>query len=199
MLQLHQSGEDGSHSFLFDQIFSDEQTNLDVFTSVLQPLIPQLLDGYNVSCFAYGMTGSGKTHTMLGQFGGVTSQQEEQAATEAEQYEQLKNFGLCNLAIQNLFYQMFQRQDDSTYQVTVSYLEIYNEQVRDLLAELKDYEPSEQLGLKKYIKRYLNDSQTAKESRYDQAFNPYNVKKPAANVNLKIVEDPVKGVQVQNL
>ena len=39
--------------------------------------------------------------------------------------------------------QMFQRQDDSTYQVTVSYLEIYNEQVRDLLAELKDYEPSE--------------------------------------------------------
>jgi hypothetical protein len=61
---------------------------------------------------------------------------------------------------------MFQRTDESTYQVTVSYLEIYNEQVRDLLSDLKEYEPSD-LGLKRYIKRYLNDSDKAKESRYD--------------------------------
>jgi hypothetical protein len=72
-MNQNEFGHDGSHSFLFDQVFSDDKSNLDVFQTVLQPLIPQLLDGYNVSCFAYGMTGSGKTHTMLGHFGGVTS------------------------------------------------------------------------------------------------------------------------------
>lgn len=70
---------------------------------------------------------------------------------------------------------MFQRQDQTTYQVTVSFLEIYNEQVRDLLQDLKDYDG--ELPLKTYIKKYINGD--AKESRYkpeeqDKAFNPYN-------------------------
>jgi hypothetical protein len=32
----------------------------------MEPLIPNIMDGFNVTCFAYGMTGAGKTHTMLG-------------------------------------------------------------------------------------------------------------------------------------
>lgn len=58
-----------------------------------------MLEGYNVSCFAYGMTGLGKTHTMLGADGG----QAQDTAYESE-IDALKNLGLCNLAIQNLFY-----------------------------------------------------------------------------------------------
>jgi hypothetical protein len=59
------------------------------------------------------------------------------------------------------------------------------------------------MGLKTYIKRYLSDN--PRESRYrgedqEKAFNPYSSKKAAASsINLKIVEDPSKGVLVQNL
>ncbi len=40
--------------------------NEDVFGATIQPVLPTILDGYNFTCFAYGMTGAGKTHTMLG-------------------------------------------------------------------------------------------------------------------------------------
>ena len=68
------------------------------------------------------------------------------------------NLGLCNLAIQNLFFQMFQRQEEFTYTVRVSYLEIYNEQVRDLLADLDGYcSPGCQMNLKEYIYQLRDD------------------------------------------
>lgn len=53
-------------SYNFDHAFSDQFTNQDVFNMTIQPLIPNILEGFNVTCFAYGMTGSGKTHTMIG-------------------------------------------------------------------------------------------------------------------------------------
>lgn len=56
----------------------------------IEPLIPNILDGYNVTCFAYGMTGAGKTHTMIGDMNGnMTSSSDNQ--------------GLCFKAIQGVF------------------------------------------------------------------------------------------------
>jgi len=71
---------------------------------------------------------------MLGADGG----QAQDTAYESE-IDALKNLGLCNLAIQNLFYQMLLKQDEFTYTLSVSYVELYNEQVRDLLADLGGY------------------------------------------------------------
>jgi hypothetical protein len=53
-------------SYAFDQVFDENFSNSDIFTSTMQPLIPNILEGFNVTCFAYGMTGAGKTHTMIG-------------------------------------------------------------------------------------------------------------------------------------
>jgi hypothetical protein len=50
----------------FDTIFQESDTNESVFERTVLPLLPSILEGYNATCFAYGMTGSGKTHTMLG-------------------------------------------------------------------------------------------------------------------------------------
>ena len=52
--------------FAFDEVFDDRKTTFEVFQSILGPLIPTIKQGYNVTCFAYGMTGAGKTHTMFG-------------------------------------------------------------------------------------------------------------------------------------
>jgi hypothetical protein len=87
----------------------------------MEPFIPNILEGFNVTCFAYGMTGAGKTHTMIGQ-----TLDEDGGSGE---------LGLCYQAIQGVFNGMIERQSNFIYEMSVSYLEIYNEQVRDLLSE----------------------------------------------------------------
>jgi hypothetical protein len=91
---------------------------MDIYGQTLEPLIPNILNGFNVTCFAYGMTGAGKTHTMIG-----------------ELYQEER--GLCSLAMQGIYEGISQRNGTSrsNFFTKVSYLEIYNEQVRDLLSD----------------------------------------------------------------
>ena len=72
-----------------------------------------MLDGYNVCIFAYGQTGTGKTFTMEG--------------TE-------RNRGVNYRTLEELFKIAAERKDTVTYNISVSVLEVYNEQIRDLLA-----------------------------------------------------------------
>ena len=53
--------------FTFDQVFNESHSNFDVYTHSLKALVPALAEGYNLTYFAYGMTGAGKTHTMFGE------------------------------------------------------------------------------------------------------------------------------------
>jgi len=53
--------------FHFDQTFSWDSRNQEVFQNVAKDLVVSALDGYNATIFAYGQTGSGKTYTMLGE------------------------------------------------------------------------------------------------------------------------------------
>ena len=53
-------------SFTFYKVFGVESTQPDVNKSVVSPLVHQVLQGYNCTVFAYGQTGTGKTHTMEG-------------------------------------------------------------------------------------------------------------------------------------
>lgn len=72
-----------------------------------------VLDGYNVCIFAYGQTGTGKTFTMEG--------------TE-------KNRGVNYRTLEELFKVAKERKETFVYNISVSVLEVYNEQIRDLLA-----------------------------------------------------------------
>lgn len=76
-------------------------------------LVEGVLDGRNASVFCYGATGAGKTHTMLG-----TVQQP----------------GVMVLALKDLFTKLKQRSPEGEHVVRLSYLEVYNESVRDLLS-----------------------------------------------------------------
>ena len=106
----------GERSYTFDNIFNESSNNQQVFETTVSPLLDSILEGYNATCFAYGMTGSGKTHTMLGDIYNVSTGEK----------------GLCYLTVEKLF-ELMSYQSDKQFMIRISYLEIYNEQVIDLL------------------------------------------------------------------
>ncbi|XP_064960861.1 kinesin-like protein KIN-14P isoform X2 [Musa acuminata AAA Group] len=108
-------GKDGQRMFKFNKVFGSTATQEQVFLDT-RPLVRSVLDGYNVCIFAYGQTGSGKTYTMTGP----------ESATE-------KEWGVNYRALNDLFQISLSRRDTYLYEVGVQMVEIYNEQVRDLL------------------------------------------------------------------
>ncbi|XP_039126713.1 kinesin-like protein KIN-14F isoform X2 [Dioscorea cayenensis subsp. rotundata] len=109
-------GKEGRKSFTFNKVFGPSASQEAVFADT-QPLIRSVLDGYNVCIFAYGQTGSGKTHTMSG---------------PKELNKQ--TIGVNYRALNDLFHLSEERKDTIRYEIAVQMIEIYNEQVRDLLA-----------------------------------------------------------------
>ncbi|KAK9289316.1 hypothetical protein L1049_007471 [Liquidambar formosana] len=109
--------KDGRKVFQFNRVFGPTATQDEVFKHA-QPLIRSVVDGYNVCIFAYGQTGSGKTHTMCGPSGGST-----------------EDMGINYRALNDLFQMSNRRKDIINYEIHVQMVEIYNEQVRDLLTE----------------------------------------------------------------
>ncbi|KAI1840677.1 hypothetical protein JX266_013139 [Neoarthrinium moseri] len=98
--------------FAFDRIFDENVSQAEVYEGTTKNLLDSVLDGYNATVFAYGATGCGKTHTITG-----TSQMP----------------GIIFLTMQELFEKIADRSDEKHTEVSLSYLEIYNETIRDLL------------------------------------------------------------------
>ncbi|KAJ0256424.1 Kinesin-like protein KIN-14P [Hirschfeldia incana] len=110
-------GKDGLRKFRFNKVYSPAATQADVFTDI-KPLVRSVLDGFNVCIFAYGQTGSGKTYTMTGPDG----------ASE-------EDWGVNYRALNDLFKISQSRKGNINYEVGVQMVEIYNEQVLDLLSD----------------------------------------------------------------
>uniref|UniRef100_A0A453SE88 Kinesin motor domain-containing protein n=1 Tax=Aegilops tauschii subsp. strangulata TaxID=200361 RepID=A0A453SE88_AEGTS len=108
-------GKEGNKLFKFNKVLGPTTSQDEVFKDI-QPLVRSVLDGYNVCIFAYGQTGSGKTYTMTGP----------EAATEEE-------LGVNFRALNDLFLISRNRGDTFNYEVSVQMIEIYNEQIHDLL------------------------------------------------------------------
>lgn len=58
--------QDKDKGFTFDEVFDEKATNIKVFDKVGKQLILNLVNGYNSTALAYGVTGTGKTHTIFG-------------------------------------------------------------------------------------------------------------------------------------
>ncbi|XP_040105045.1 kinesin-like protein KIFC1 isoform X1 [Oryx dammah] len=105
------------HDFSFDRVFPPGSRQDEVFEEISM-LVQSALDGYPVCIFAYGQTGSGKTFTMEGGPGGDPQME-----------------GLIPRALRHLFSVAQELSGQGwTYSFVASYVEIYNETVRDLLA-----------------------------------------------------------------
>ncbi|CAH2037481.1 unnamed protein product, partial [Iphiclides podalirius] len=92
--------------YIYDRVFSEESTQEEVYDAVCSPLVGDTLRGIAGAVFAYGATGAGKTHTMT---------------------------GLMSRALGHLFTSISESDDPKAYEVKMSYIEIYNENIRDLL------------------------------------------------------------------
>ncbi|XP_051731115.1 kinesin-like protein KIF25 isoform X1 [Ctenopharyngodon idella] len=114
-----------SKIFEFERVHGPEDSQETVFEEV-KPLLTSLLDGYNVCIMAYGQTGSGKTHTMIG------SQPE--APTAAVQDSQQ---GIIPKAANELF-KLISEKPAGSHMVEMSVVEVYNNEVLDLLARDED-------------------------------------------------------------
>lgn len=106
------------YDFEFDRVFGPNSSQGDVFSEISQ-LVQSALDGYNVCVFAYGQTGSGKTFTMEG--GPGIEDDETQC-------------GMIPRTIRQIFeVQKKLKEKNWEYKLQASFLEIYNEEIRDLL------------------------------------------------------------------
>ncbi|XP_067424665.1 kinesin-like protein KIF27 isoform X2 [Emydura macquarii macquarii] len=103
--------------FTFDFVFGKNSTQDEVYTTCIKPLVVSLIEGYNATVFAYGQTGSGKTYTIGG--GHIASVAEDEK-------------GIIPRAIQELF-QSISENHNIDFSVKVSYIEVYKEELRDLL------------------------------------------------------------------
>ncbi|XP_042395837.1 kinesin-like protein KIN-12B [Zingiber officinale] len=115
------------HTFTFDSVADTSSTQEDIYHLVGVPLVENCLAGFNSSIFAYGQTGSGKTYTMWG----PPSALSEDSSSSSER-------GLTPRVFERLFSRTDEEQskhsdEQLSYQCRCSFLEIYNEQITDLL------------------------------------------------------------------
>ncbi|XP_047364114.1 centromere-associated protein E-like [Vespa velutina] len=125
--EMKKRGDGGFH---FDHIFDEVTKNKDVFDTVVKPIVDAAVNGFNGTVFAYGQTSSGKTFTMMGD---------------------LNEAGIITLAIEHMF-DAIANTLRREFLLRVSYLEIYNEKVNDLLnksgTDLRMHEDNGQIVLK---------------------------------------------------
>eukprot|EP00750_Incisomonas_marina_P009130 INCI15817.2.p1 GENE.INCI15817.2~~INCI15817.2.p1 ORF type:complete len:1033 (-),score=324.57 INCI15817.2:3273-6371(-) len=110
-LQVRDEKRNTTNTWEFDKVFKPGSENMDVFKEI-SPLVTSILDGYNVCIFAYGQTGAGKTYTMEGKG---------------------EDKGLNWRTLDTLFALKEKRAKQFKIDILMSFLEIYNEEIKDLL------------------------------------------------------------------
>ncbi|KAI4285689.1 MAG: hypothetical protein L6R35_004599 [Caloplaca aegaea] len=123
-------------TYHFDKVFSPAADQAIIFEDVVTPLLDEMLQGYNCTIFAYGQTGTGKTYTMTG--------------------DMSETLGLLSDAagvIPRVLHALFGRidADEAESSVKCSFIELYNEELRDLASiddttKLKIYEDGQKKG-----------------------------------------------------
>ncbi|XP_040159592.1 kinesin-like protein KIF3A [Anopheles arabiensis] len=103
--------------YYFDNVFGEDSTQIDLYVDTARPIVDKVLEGYNGTILAYGQTGTGKTYTMSG-------------SADSPQTK-----GIIPNTFAHIFGHIARGKENQKFLVRVSYMEIYNEEVRDLLGK----------------------------------------------------------------
>ncbi|KAI9799914.1 MAG: kinesin motor protein cin8 [Piccolia ochrophora] len=123
-------------TYHFDKVFSPAADQGMIYDEVVTPILDEMLAGYNCTIFAYGQTGTGKTYTMSGDMSDTLGLVSHSA-------------GIIPRVLHSLFSKL--EKDETESSVKCSFIELYNEELRDLLsveenAKLKIYEENSKKG-----------------------------------------------------
>ncbi|KND92920.1 Kinesin heavy chain [Tolypocladium ophioglossoides CBS 100239] len=111
-------------TFTFDRVFDMECKQQDIFDFSIRSTVDDILNGYNGTVFAYGQTGAGKSYTMMG-----------------SNIDDEEGRGVIPRIVEQIFASIMSSPSTIEYTVRVSYMEIYMERIRDLLAPQNDNLP----------------------------------------------------------
>ena len=135
--------KNNEHNYIYDKIFPAETDQETIFKEIGLPLLKKFLSGYNSTIFAYGQTGTGKTHTIIGPLESLFDDKNE-------------NFGL----IPNILNFLFGQKEEAKkiiiesskekvkkveYNLSCSCIEIYNEQLIDLLNNNSQFDKADEI------------------------------------------------------
>uniref|UniRef100_A0A671M959 Kinesin-like protein n=1 Tax=Sinocyclocheilus anshuiensis TaxID=1608454 RepID=A0A671M959_9TELE len=113
-------------TYTFDMVFGPSAKQIDVYRSVVCPILDEVIMGYNCTVFAYGQTGTGKSFTMEG----------ERSPNEEFTWEEDPLAGIIPRTLHQIFEKL--SNNGTEFSVKVSLLEIYNEELFDLLSPAPD-------------------------------------------------------------
>lgn len=108
------SGKGKEQKYAFDFAFHKYTAQDEVYECTTKVLLPSVIDGFNATVFAYGASGAGKTYTMVGNG---------------------ENPGVMVRSVSDLFTMIEEDTSNKSFKIKISYIEIYNETLRDLLRE----------------------------------------------------------------
>jgi len=147
--------------YSFAHIISPSETNEEIFTKLINQNIPSLFKGINITLFLYGQTTSGKTHTMKGG-------------------DPITNEGLIHLCLKEIFNMINNSENNITKSVIkISYCEIYNENINDLIDTSK-----KNLELKESPKgAYINNLSVHTVTNYEKAIEVLNKSENSKNAS----------------
>lgn len=123
-----------SKTYTVDQVYGSQADQLLLFDKVAMPLFNDFINGFNVTILAYGQTGTGKTYTMCGNCN------TEDAVGKLESYNPLLNemAGIIPRTLNELFKSLESDSGANDYVVKCSFIELYNEDLKDLLNDDTD-------------------------------------------------------------
>ncbi|XP_078413688.1 kinesin-like protein KIF25 [Cetorhinus maximus] len=147
--------------FQFDRVYSPGDSQESMFEEV-RPLLTSVLDGYNVCIMAYGQTGSGKTYTMFG-----PHSKENFILSPEPQLDE----GIVPKAAREL-YKLMSNKPFETHSVKVSIVEVYNNELIDLLAKDDD---GTVLGIKRDVVTTITGASDVPSLTYEHVENPTSI------------------------
>lgn len=122
MLGINQkTGNEEQIPYNYDYVFDMSSTQQKVYDIAVTPIVTSVLNGYNGTILAYGQTSSGKTHTMLG-----------------EDLDNVEQRGVIPRMVCGFFDKIAEQPEDIEFSMKVSFVEIYNEKIKDLLDPKKN-------------------------------------------------------------